>query len=400
MNAWRNPQEIKYFAKTNFRNSNEVFGIRDEDMQYHCAIIGKTGSGKTNVLKSFILNDLQNGRNFCLIDPHGDLLEFAYKNVPKHRRKDLVYLDVPNPDLKVGYNPIKKVSKEKRSLVVSSILEIFERLAGPNGWGHKLAHVLRHCLLAICDYPKQLNFSHVLSVLRDKEFRKEVVRHIQNKEVKGFFIKEFKEYNPKYDFVPVYSKLSFLAHPAIRRLLVENEDAVSLRKVMDSQILLVNLPMGAIGLDSTTLLGSLIISSLASAGFSRIDTKEEERVPFTVYIDEASTFVNTTNIASMLEGLRKMKVRCCLAFQHLSQLDTKLKDSLFSNVGNVISFRTSASDAEYLVKEMHIDDHRMTPFSFGDFVRMEQYHIIVKMMINGQPCKPFTAVTIDYQDYL
>ena len=399
MNARRNPKDIKYFAKTNFRNTNEVFGIRDEDMQYHCAIIGKTGSGKTNVLKSFILNDLQNGRNFCLIDPHGDLLQFVHDNVPENRREDVVFLDIPNPNLKIGYNPIKKVSHEKRSLVVSSILEILERLAGPSGWGHKLAHILRHCLLAICDYPKQLNFSHVLKLLRNKEFRRKVVRHIQNTEVKEFFALEFKDYNPKYDFVPIYSKLSFLAHPAIRRLLVENEDSLSLRKVMDSKVLLVNLSKGAIGLDSAELLGSLIISSLSSAGFSRIDTVEEERIPFTIYVDEASTFINTTSIASMLEGLRKMKVRCCLAFQHLSQLDPHLKDSLFSNVGNIISFRTSASDAEYLMKEMFIDGNRLTPFSFGDFVRMERFHVIVKMMIRGRPAKPFTAVTIDYRDY-
>jgi len=399
MTSQKNPRKIKYFAKTNFRNANQVFGIRKEDMQYHCALIGGSGSGKTNVLKSFIQNDLDNGRNFCLIDPHGDLIKAIYEKIPEHRKKDVIYMNIPDPDLKLGYNPIKKVSAEKRSLVVSGILEIFERLSGPNGWGHKLSHILRHCLLAIADYPKQLNFSHVLQLLRDKGFRKEVVRHVQNQEVREFFTKEFKQYNPKYDFIPIYSKLSFLAHPAIKRLLVDNPDEVSLRKVLDGKILLVNLSMGSIGLDTATLLGSLIITSLSSAGFSRIDTPEEKRIQCTIYIDEAATFINTTNLAAMLETLRKMKVSICLAFQHLSQLDTRLKDSLFSNVGNVISFRTNASDAEYLVKQMHIDDHRLTPFSLGDFVRMARYHCIVKMMISGQLAKPFTAVTIVYDDY-
>lgn len=390
---------IKYFAKTNFRNANQLFGICNEDMQYHCALIGGSGSGKSNVLKSFMQNDLENGRNFCLIDPHGDLINFIQDRIPEHRSKDVIYINIPDPKLTIGYNPIKKVSKEKRSLVVSGILDIFERMSGPNGWGHKLSHILRHCLLAIADYPRQLNFSHVLKILRDKEFRKDVTRHISNPEVKDFFTEEFKQYNPKYDFIPIYSKLSFLAHPAIKRLVVDNPDEVSLLKVLDGKILLVNLAVGSIGMDTAKLIGSLLITSLNSAGFSRIDTPEDKRKPFTIYIDEAATFVATTNLAAMLETLRKMKVSMCLAIQHLSQLDQNLKDSLFSNVGNIISFRTNASDAEYLIKQMHIDDHRLTPFSLGDFVRMGRYHCIVKMMISGQVSKPFTAVTIEYDDY-
>ena len=395
----RNPKNIKYFAKTNFRNQNQVFGIRTpEDMQYHCAVIGKTGSGKTHVLKSFIQNDIDNNRGFTCFDPHGDLISFVNERIPEHRKMDVVYLDIPNPEMSFGYNPLKKVSYEKRSLVASGILETFENLNGPNSWGPKLSHILRNCLLALLDYPEQTNFGDILRILRDKEFRKTCVKHIVNEDVKDYFVKEFPQYNPKFDFVPIYNKIGgFLSHPAIKRLLVDNRDNVSLRRVMDeSKILLINVSKGAIGKDTARLIGSLLLTSIASAGFSRISMKEEERIPFTLYIDEAQVYANSSNVAEMLEELRKMKLILCLAFQHLSQLDLRLRDSLFSNIGNLIVFRTSAKDGEYLVKEL-FKDHM--PFNYGDLVTAPKYHIIVRIMIYGQPSAPFTATTITYDDY-
>lgn len=394
----RNPKSIKYFARTNFRNENKVFGIRFEDMQYHCAVIGKTGSGKTNVLRSLIQNDIDSGRGICVIDPHGDLIQFVNKKVHESRKKDLIYLDIPNPELQHGYNPLKKVSYEKRSLVASGILESFENLNNANAWGPKLSHILRNCLLALLDYPQRTTFSDILRILRDKEFRKTCVKHIQNEDVKDFFQKEFKQYNPKFDFVPIYNKVGgFLSHPSIKRLLVENKEDISLRGIMDkSKILLINLSKGKIGLDTSRLIGSLLVTSLASAGFSRIDHIENQRVPFTIYIDEAQVYANTSNLTSMLEELRKMKIIICLAFQHLSQLDHQVKDSLFANVANLLVMRTSAKDGQFLSFEMA---KYYQPFTFKDFVLMPKYHMIARIMIDGQPCQPFTCDTIVYDDY-
>lgn len=384
---------VKYFAKTNWRNENQHFGIRSEDMQYHMAIIGKTGSGKSTVLFNLMKSDVASHQGFCLLDPHGDLIHTLYTNIPEKRKKDIVYIDLSDSEQKYGYNPLKKVSFKKRSLVASSILETFENLNDARSWGPKLSHILRNCLLALLDQPSQMNFSDILRILREKDFRKECIEYIENKEVKTFFEHEFKQYNPKFDFVPIYNKIGgFLSHQAIKQLLVENEDSVSLRKIMDKgKILLINVSKGAIGSDTARLIGSLFLSSLTSAGLSRIDTDSSMRTSFTVYIDEAHVYANNSMVYSMLEELRKMNVRVCLAFQHLSQLDTRLIDSLFANIGTVICFRTSAKDAHYFTQEMYQYLH---PFTVVDFVSLPQFHIILKMMINGKPSKAFTAVTI------
>ncbi|MFY0630004.1 MAG: type IV secretion system DNA-binding domain-containing protein [Flavobacteriaceae bacterium] len=389
---------IKYFAKANWRNENKRFGIRSDDMQYHMAIIGKTGSGKSNLLLNLMKSDISSKRGFCLLDPHGDLIETLYNNIPESRKSDVVYVNLIDPNLEIGYNPLKKVSYEKRSLVASSILETFENLNDARSWGAKLSHILRNCLLSLLDQPQQQNFSDILRILRDKEFRKECMDHIQNEEVKTFFEHEFKQYNPKFDFVPIYNKIGgFLSHAPIKRLLVDNKDSLSLRKVMDEgKILLINVSKGTIGSDTARLIGSLFLSSFTSAGLSRIDMSSSQRPPFTLYIDEAHVYANNSSVYSMLEELRKMNVHVCLAFQHLSQLNDRLKDSLFANIGNIICFRVSAKDAQYVVHEMHQHLH---PFKVENFVSLPQFHIILKMMIEGKPSKAFTATTFRHDMY-
>jgi len=396
----RDPKKIKYFAKTNFRNENKVFGIPTPDSwQYHCAIVGSTGSGKTNVLTSFMSNDIQNGRGFVMVDPHGDVSKTIVDKISPERTDDLVYIDLSNPNQTHGFNILKKTSYEKRGLVASAVLDVFERFNNSNAWGPKISYLILNSVLALLDYPKQTTLSDVLRILHDKEFRKNCVQYIKNEEVKKFFTKEFSQFTPKYDFLPVYNKFRFLMHPSLRRLLVENEDTVSLRRIMDqSKIMIISCPIGVIGRDAATLVGSLILSALSASAQSRIDTSEGERIPFTIYLDEAQLFASnsSTSITSMLEELRKMKISLCLSFQGLSSIDLEVRERLFSNVHNLISFRTSASDGVILSKEMA---KYHSPFIYQDFVTMPRFHMIVRMVIQGDVCRPFTATSIIYDDY-
>ncbi|MEM7085236.1 MAG: DUF87 domain-containing protein [Bacteroidota bacterium] len=389
---------VKYFAKTNYRNENKLFGIKERDWQYHCAIIGSTGSGKTNVMTSFMLNDLEFNRGFCLIDPHNDLALKIIESIPKHRKKDVLFVNLSDPEHNHGFNILKKTSFYKRGLIASAVLDIFERFNSANAWGPKISFLLLNCLSALLDYPKPVNLSDVLRILQDKDFRNDCVGHIQNEEVKRFFTKQFKEFNPKYDFLPLYNKFRFLLHPSLRKLLVQNEDSISLRRIMDeSKILIISCPIGSIGRDASTLIGSLFLSALTAAAHSRVDIKEDQRQPFTIYCDESQLFAlnSSTSIASMLEELRKMKVSTCLCFQGLSSLNQEVRERVFSNVHNIISFRTSAADGMFLAREM-AKQHQ--PFRYEDFVTMPRYHCIVRMVIDGNVCRPFTATSIMYSE--
>lgn len=119
-----NPKEhISYFAKSNFRTKGKVFGIKQSDRIYHTLILGKTGSGKSNLLQTLIYQDIINNRGLCIFDLHNDLISSVRQYLPPKGFKDVVFLDIPNPKMKYLYNPLKRVSYEKRSLVASGILE-------------------------------------------------------------------------------------------------------------------------------------------------------------------------------------------------------------------------------------------------------------------------------------
>ena len=193
--------EITYFAKTNFRDTRKVFGIKQSDRAFHTYIIGKTGTGKTNLLKTQILQDIQFGRGCCLFDIHGDLIEEIQHCLPQGRKGDVVFLNIPDKNLSLGYNPLRRVSFEKRSLVASSILETFERLNDSKSWGAKLSHILRFILLTLLDQP-EANFSDILRIMRDKVYRKNCLKNVVSEEVKEFWNKEFYQYT-KFDLIPI-----------------------------------------------------------------------------------------------------------------------------------------------------------------------------------------------------
>jgi len=381
-----NNSNITYIGKITYRNQNKQFGIKQADRLMHTYIIGKTGTGKSTLLETMIMQDINKGRGCCLLDPHGDLVEKVVKNIPKSRRQDLIYFNIPDPNLKLKYNPFRKVSIEKRSLVASGILDVFSKL-WDSAWGVKLEHILRHAILTLLDQPKA-TIADIVEILLNKDFRTEAIKHVKSASVKKFWEREFKEYH-KYDLLPVLNKIGgMLVHPVIKRVLIDNPEEVSLRKAMDEKkIVLVNLSKGHVGADASHILGALFITSIASASFSRVDTEEDKRVPFMVYVDEFHNFT-TLSLIGMFSELRKFKVGMTMAHQYMGQLDPDIKSAVLGNAGTIISFRIGTEDAILMAKEMYPE------FDVEDFINLPNYKIYLKLMIDGKPSRPFSAITI------
>ncbi len=121
---------ISYFARSNFREHELPFGIYQKDRLFHMYLLGKTGSGKSTVLKNCIYQDIVNNRGACVLDIHHDLIPNVLNSIPKSKQSKIIHLDLTNEDLKLGYNPLRSVSYAKRSLVASSILASFKKIWG------------------------------------------------------------------------------------------------------------------------------------------------------------------------------------------------------------------------------------------------------------------------------
>lgn len=380
--------EVSYFAKTNFRNFNQIFGIKQADRLFHFYCVGKSGSGKTSLLLTLAKEDIDSGRGLSFIDVHGDasieLLDFINNRFPL---KKVVYLDATNSDIQLGYNPLRSVINSKRSLVVSNILEIFQR-NWKSAWGMKMEHILRMCLLTLMEQPKS-DLSDILKLIHNKEFRAQCLTNISVKEIALFWEKEFEKYKSA-DLLPIMNKVgALLSHQVVRRILIENKRLISLRQIMDNnEILIVNLSKGAIGSDASNILGGLLLTSLSSAAFSRIDTPHQERIPHFLYVDEFQVLSGNELIGELLAQSRKFKLALILSNQFLHQLPPEVKNAVLGNVGTLICFRLGINDARLMEKEFYPE------FKTSDFTSLPNYSIYLKLMIDGKPSKPFSADTI------
>ena len=384
-------KKITVFAKTNYQSNLQKFGVYQADRMLHTYIIGQTGTGKSTMLKTKIYQDIIHQRGFCLIEPHGDLVESVREMVYKYRNEDLIYLDVTDPNISLGYNPLKKVSFEKRALVASSILDVLKKL-WIDAWGVKLEHILRYILLALLDQP-QASFEDIHRIMFDRKYRKEAIGYIQSESVQRFWNKEYPQYT-RFDLMPIMNKIgAFLAYPTVRRILVENKEIISLRKVMDEgKILLVNVSKGHIGNDPSHILGGLLLTSFTSASFSRITIDEENRNPFFIYLDEFHNF-SSLSLINMLSELRKFKVGMILAHQYIHQLEKEVQQAIIGNVGTKICFRVGYDDARVMSNEMK------PYFEATDLMHLPNYHICLTLMIEGTPSTPFSATTLSIDHF-
>src|SRR6266851_7306121 len=297
-----NPGRVTHFARVDFRNSDRLFGIKDEDRFSHIYIVGKTGTGKSTLLETMALQDLRRGAGFALVDPHGDLVERVAAQVPPEGAADVVYLNAADPSQPYGYNPLRHVREDRVALAASGFMEVFKKM-WPEAWGVRMEHILRNTLMALLEQP-DATMRDILRLLSDSKYRKGLAKTLKNETVRSFFEKEFERFSWGYrsdGIAPIQNKVgAFLADPLLNRILTSSESDIRIRSVMDEgKVLLVNLAKGRLGEDSSSLLGGLLVTSLGLAAFSRADMQAERRREFFVYVDEFQTFT-TLAVVNML----------------------------------------------------------------------------------------------------
>jgi len=180
----------------------------------------------------------------------------------------------------------------------------------------------------------------------------------------------------------------FLTSFPLRNIVGQKDNTFDLRNVMDEgKILIVNLAKGKIGEDNCSLLGAMIVTKIWSAALSRANLPEEKRKPFYLYVDEIHSFL-TLSFADILSEARKYGLYMTLAHQYINQLDEKIQGAIFGNVGTIISFRVGIEDAEHLAKQFYPIFHQ------NDLINLPNYHIYLKLMVDGATSQPFNAITL------
>jgi len=383
-------KEINFFAETTYRNTRKKFGIKTDDRRRHLYVVGKTGMGKTNMLENMAIQDIQNGAGIGFVDPHGEAAENILDFIPPNRINDVIYINPADLDYPIAFNIMEKVDEEHRHLVAGGLMGVFKKI-WPDVWSARMEYILNNCILALLEYPGATLLG-VNRMLADPEYRKRVVEKITDPVVRAFWLQEYARYTQRYEVEAtgaIQNKVGqFISAPLIRNIIGQVRSAIDMKKVMDEgKILIVNLSKGRIGEDNSRLLGALMITKLQLAAMQRVDISEEKRRDFFLYIDEFQNFA-TESFVNILSEARKYRLALILGHQYITQMDEKVRDAVFGNVGTLVCFRVGAEDAEFLEKEFAPD------FTAEDLVNLAKYNIYLKLMIDGLAGRPFSAQTL------
>lgn len=387
-------RDITYFAKTNFRNSDNIFGIRRKDRRQHMYILGKSGTGKSVLLSNLIVQNIQNGEGVCVVDPHGELVEEILHLIPEHRKKDVIYFNPADTDFHIGFNVIQLDDPKYKHLVASGLMGIFTKIWA-NAWSSRMEYILNNAILALLDTPGTTLLG-IPRLLVDKDYRQMIIGNLKDPVVKAFWVHEYEQWREQFRneaIAPIQNKVGqFLSTSIIRNVVGQPKSTIDIFNIMnEGKIFLVNVSKGRIGEDNSALLGGMIITKIQLAAMERVRIPEEERKDFYLYVDEFQNFA-TDSFANILSEARKYRLNLTVAHQYTAQLEnkdgSKVRDAVFGNVGTMIIFRVGADDADFLEKEFEPE------FTAQDLVNLPNFHIYLKLMIDGVTSRPFSAATL------
>ena len=375
-----------------FRGVKKPIRIGTKDRRRHVYIIGQTGVGKSVLQENMAYQDMMDGRGFAFIDPHGDLVESLLGKVPKERVEDIIYFnpsDMANP---IGLNMFEFDTPDQKDFLVQEAINMLYGLYDPGHTGivgPRLEHIFRNCALLLMADPAGGTFIDVPKCLIDPEFVKSKLKYVKDQQVIDFWTKEFPASQRSNEAGEVVSWVvakfgPFISNDAMRNIIGQTKSGFNLREIMDNnKILLVNLSKGKMGELNSKLLGIIFVMKFQAAAMSRADIPEDQRVDFSLYVDEFQNFA-TDSFESILSEARKYKLSLIMGNQFMTQLTDKIREAIIGNVGTVISGRIGVTDAELMAKKFQ------PTFDVDDLAKLPNFQSITSVMINNVPSAPFS----------
>src|SRR6266704_2271772 len=111
---------------TSYSTQDVPWGISHGDRRNHLYIIGKTGMGKTALLRNMILADVWRGAGVGIIDPHGDLAESIVDAIPPARSDEVVYFNPSDLEYPLAWNLVQTIPPDERPLTTDFLVEGFK----------------------------------------------------------------------------------------------------------------------------------------------------------------------------------------------------------------------------------------------------------------------------------
>jgi excisionase family DNA binding protein len=326
------------------QGETKAVSLSEETRTRHLLSLGATGSGKTNALLYFALQNIRAGRGCAVFDSHGDLIDEIVANIPPERSRDIVLFDPGDSEYPIGFNPLIAHSEIEKTLLTSDLTEILRRFS--TSWGDLMSSVCANSVLAFVESSQGGNLFDLKRFLIEPNFRSQFLTTVNDEAVKYFWQNEFPLIKGKPQSSIVLRLDTFLRNKLIRNIICQKEKTLNFRQILDNgKIFLAKLPLGIIGEQNSYLLGTLLLSKLQQTALSRQDTAN--RPFYNIYADEFHHLICPT-VSTLLSGIRKFRVGLSLFLQQFRQIqekDSEVAASVLANCATRICFRLGDEDA-------------------------------------------------------
>jgi len=353
-----------------------------EQRRRHTYIIGKTGMGKTEMLKNIIYQDMLNDKGLCVLDPHGDLIQDLLRIIPKNRRKDVIYFNPGDREWPIGLNILSpgitfSNKEEEEERITSSIIAIFQKLTPEEYWGPRMEHILRNATLTALQTPIP-SLWVLQQLLTDKDYQRKVAEKLTDPILKQFWEKEFANVGTMQMFAvtePLTERLGFFITTKMsRHILLQEDSTISIQKIMDSgKIFLVNLSKGDLGEDQSFFFGAMITSLIWMAAYQRTKIPETERADFFLFVDEFQNFA-TKRFAEISSESRKFHVSLTSSHQNIAQIENpNILKIVAGNADSFIAMKAGPDDEKFILPFMEPEVEK------GSIVNLPPYKFFMKV---------------------
>lgn len=394
------PESGTVIGESIFRGESRLVRLLPDDRRRHLYVIGQTGTGKSYLMLNMAIQDMEDGNGMCVIDPHGELVNDILERVPANRAQDVIVFDPGDLSEPLGLNMLEyDVNKpEQKTFIVNEIQAIFNRLFAKETMGPMFEQYMRNTLLLLMgdaqnEGGQRFTLMEVPRVMTDPIFRARLLERCKDVAVVDFWTKEAAKTSGETSMANMAPYITtkfgnFTTNEYVRPIIGQEKSAFNFRSVMDDKkILLVNLSKGKIGDINAGLIGMIVTTRILMAALSRVDQDQSTRSDFYFYIDEFQNFT-TDSISTILSEARKYRLNLTLAHQFIAQLEDKIRESVFGNVGSMVAFRVGEPDTEKLEKQFAPE------FSAKDLIGIENRNAVAKILIKGEPSRPFNIKTM------
>ncbi len=387
------PNEGLYLGVSTYQGVKRKVYLGDEDRMRHVYIIGKTGTGKSEMLKDLILQDIKDGKGVCFMDPHGDAVEDILKLIPPERAEDVIYFNPSDTTRPMGMNLLEANTEDEKHFAATSVINLMYKLFDPYKTGivgPRFEHGVRNAMLTAMSVPGN-TFVEIMRIMTDARYVQELLPHVEDPIVRRYWtdqIAQTSDFHKSEVLDYTVSKFGrFVTNKLIRNIIGQSQSSFDMRKIMDEgKIFLINLAKGPLGEENSNFLGLLLVPRILMAAMSRANVPMKDRRDFYFYVDEFQNFA-TPDFAVILSEARKYRLGLTVANQFIGQVEEEVKNAVFGNVGTIVSYRVGVTDANYL-------QHEFSPtFGEDDLLNVERFHAYIKTIVNNEPVSPFSVDT-------